>query len=207
MNKWLPCIGMLMSFSAVSLATEIGTFGDVWAIAEQNLLTVIEEQVESAFLGNEEKIQQEWRERVTKNAERPEPVQGLTKAVKNTTRTFDPSFTVTKDIRDHNGIIFARKGQKINPFDITPFNETLYFIDGDDEKQLAWVAAQKPTTAINKIILVNGNIKTTADALNQRIYFDQGGVLVNRFGIEKLPSVVDEMPNHSLLRVTEVAVK
>ncbi|WP_395971380.1 hypothetical protein WH390_15885 (plasmid) [Candidatus Arsenophonus nilaparvatae] len=120
MNKWLPCIGILMSFSAVSLTTEIGTFGDVWEIAEQNLLTVIEGQVESAFLGNEEKIQQEWRERVTKNAERPEPVQRLTKALKNTTRTFDPSFTVTKDIRDHNGIVFARKGQKVNPFDITP---------------------------------------------------------------------------------------
>ncbi|UBX30655.1 hypothetical protein [Arsenophonus apicola] len=95
----------------------------------------------------------------------------------------------------------------MSPFDITPFNETLYFIDGDDEKQLTWVAAQKPTTAIKKIILVNGNIKTTSDALNQRIYFDQGGVLVNRFGIERLPSVVDEMPNHSLLRITEVAVK
>ncbi|HGJ5858018.1 MAG TPA: hypothetical protein ACHBZ1_19960, partial [Arsenophonus nasoniae] len=95
----------------------------------------------------------------------------------------------------------------INPFDITPFNETLYFIDGDDEKQLAWVAAQKPTAAIHKIILVNGNIKTTAETLNQRIYFDQGGVLVNRFGIEKLSSVVDEMPNQSLLRITEVAVQ
>ncbi|MDR5610310.1 hypothetical protein [Arsenophonus sp.] len=54
---------------------------------------------------------------------------------------------------------------------------------------------------------MNGNIKTTAETLNQRIYFDQGGVLVNRFGIEKLPSVVDEMPNQSLLRITEVAVK
>ncbi|HGJ5878116.1 MAG TPA: hypothetical protein ACHBZ9_03270, partial [Arsenophonus nasoniae] len=63
MNKWLHCIGILMSFSAVSLATEIGTFGDVWGVAEQNLLTVIEDQVESAFLGNEEKIHQEWRER------------------------------------------------------------------------------------------------------------------------------------------------
>ncbi|SPP32633.1 hypothetical protein ARAF_2974 [Arsenophonus endosymbiont of Aleurodicus floccissimus] len=207
MNKWLPCVGILMSFSAVSLASEIGTFGDVWGIAEQNLLTVIEKQVESAFLGNEEKIHYEWRERGTKNAERPEPVHRLTKALKNTTRTFDPSFTVTKDIRDHNGIVFARKGQKVSPFDITPFNETLYFIDGDDEKQLVWAAAQKTTTAIHKIILVNENIKTTAETLNQRIYFDQGGVLVNRFGIEKLPSVVDKMPNESLLRITEVAVK
>ncbi|PAV10515.1 type-F conjugative transfer system protein TraW [Arsenophonus sp. ENCA] len=207
MNKWLLCFLFLTNFSAISLATEIGTFGDVWGVAEQNLLTVIEGQVESTFLGNEEKIHKEWRELVTKNAERPEPLQGLTKAVKNTTRTFDPSFTVTKNIRDHNGIVFACKGQKVNPFDITPFNETLYFIDGDDEKQLAWVAAQKPATAIQKIILVNGNIKTTAETLNQRIYFDQGGVLVNRFGIEKLPSVVDEMPNQSLLRITEVAVK
>ncbi|WP_395971378.1 hypothetical protein WH390_15880 (plasmid) [Candidatus Arsenophonus nilaparvatae] len=54
---------------------------------------------------------------------------------------------------------------------------------------------------------MNGNIKTTAETLNQRIYFDQGGVLVSRFGIEKLPSVVDEMSNQSLLRITEVAVQ
>ncbi|WP_119712731.1 hypothetical protein [Arsenophonus endosymbiont of Aleurodicus floccissimus] len=127
---------------------------------------MIEEQVESVFLGNEEKIHHEWRERVTKNAERSEPVQGLTKALKNTTRTFDPSFTVTKDIRDHKGTIFARKGHKVNPFDITRFNEMLYFIDGDDKKQLAWIATQKPATAINKIILVNGNIKTAAEILN-----------------------------------------
>lgn len=204
MTKWLPGLYFL---AAASQAAQLGTLGDVWGIAEQNLLTVIENQLANTLSGNEEKIQQAWRERITRNAERPEPVQGLTKAEKDTIRTFDPSFTVTKDISDQQGNIFIKKGQKVNPFDITPFNTTLYFIDGDDEKQLAWVENQKPATAINKIILVNGNIKTTAEALNQRIYFDQGGYLVNRFGIKKLPSVVDAMPSQSLLRITEVAIK
>lgn len=204
MTKWLAGLYFL---TAASQATQLGTLGDVWEIAEQNLLTVIESQLADTFSGNEKKIQQQWREHITRNAERPEPVQGLTKAEKNTSRTFDPSFTVTKDIRDQQGNIFIKKGQKVNPFDITPFNATLYFIDGDDEKQLAWLASQKPATAISKIILVNGNVKTTAEKLNQRIYFDQGGYLVNRFGIEKLPSVVDAIPNQSLLRITEVAIK
>ncbi|MDP1051211.1 conjugal transfer protein TraW, partial [Klebsiella quasipneumoniae] len=79
-------------------------------------------------------------------------------------KLFDPAFEVTRDLADQNGTVFARKGQRISPFDVIPvFNETLYFIDGDDKEQLAWMQQQKPQTPIHKVILINGNIKDTAD--------------------------------------------
>jgi hypothetical protein len=52
--------------------------------------------------------------------------------------------------------VFARKGDVLNPLKTVPFMQTLYFIDGDDPDQVAWMKRQVPDTLISKIILVKG---------------------------------------------------
>ncbi|MBN5380140.1 conjugal transfer protein TraW, partial [Serratia marcescens] len=95
----------------------------------------------------------------------------------------------------------------VSPFDVLPaFNQTLVFIDGRDEAQLAWFRQRPRPGVMDKLILVGGNIKDSSDALDVRVYFDQGAVLVNKFGIRRVPAIVDQMPGKKLLRITEVAV-
>ncbi|MFM3103142.1 conjugal transfer protein TraW, partial [Klebsiella pneumoniae] len=103
------------------------------------------------------------------------PVEGIKRAEKYEQRWFDPSIRLTEDLKDNEGRVFARKGDVVNPLKTVPFVQTLYFINGDDADQLAWMKRQVPETLMSKIILVRGSIPDTSAALDSRIYFDQNG--------------------------------
>ena len=51
-------------------------------------------------------------------------------------------------------------------------------------------APQQPTLHSIRVILVDGNIETTAQALSSRVWFDQGSRLVNKFGITATPAFI-----------------
>lgn len=207
MNRNLVIGLVIFSFSCSPLAKELGAIGNVWKIKERNLITVMQERLAKKFENkSEEEIQEELMKRIEERALRPDPVVGITKATKTEIRYFDPSITIHRDIADHNGVVFAKAGQVYNPFDISGFTQTLIFIDGDDPEQLAWVKKFRPKTLRSKIILVNGNIKDTENSLNQRVFFDQIGEITGRFGITKVPSIIEDAPEQRKLKITEVGL-
>lgn len=61
--------------------------------------------------------------------------------------------------------MFARQGEVMNPLQYVPFNQTLYFINGDDPAQVAWMKRQTPPTLESKIILVQGSIRLLITAI------------------------------------------
>lgn len=195
-------------FATLSLqagAAELGTFGDTWDIREHDLITVLKKNFEQHFAGKtQEQIQQEMQKKAEDEAMRPPPVEGLTTGRETHRRLFDPSFTVQRDIADQNGVVFAHKGQKVNPFDVIPvFDETLYFIDADDDRQIAWMKQQVPHTTTSRVILVNGNVRDSAEALGSRVYFDQTGSITKKFGITLVPAEVKQAPGQKLFLITE----
>ena len=97
--------------------------------------------------------------------------------------------------------MFARKGDVLNPLKTVPFMQTLYFIDGDDPDQVAWMKRQVPDTLISKIILVKGSVPDTSVALDARIYFDQNGVLSKRFGLTRVPARITPAPSGERLNI------
>ncbi|MFV1478197.1 type-F conjugative transfer system protein TraW [Serratia marcescens] len=199
---------LCLALPSLTQAANLGTVGDIWPIREHDLLSVIRERLGEHFAGKtQERIQQELRDRVTGSVLNPVPIEGVRRAEARVVRAFDPAFVVQKDIADDKGNVFARKGQRVSPFDVLPtFNQTLVFIDGRDAAQLSWFKQRPRPGVMDKLILVGGNIKDSSDALDVRVYFDQGAVLVNKFGIRRVPAIVDQMPGKKLLRITEVAV-
>lgn len=101
-----------------------------------------------------------FKERVIRNSLRPPAVPGIGRTEKYGSRLFDPSVRLAADIRDNEGRVFARQGEVMNPLQYVPFNQTLYFINGDDPAQVAWMKRQTPPTLESKIILVQGSIRT-----------------------------------------------
>lgn len=97
--------------------------------------------------------------------------------------------------------VFARQGEVMNPLQYVPFNQTLYFINGDDPAQVAWMKRQTPPTLESKIILVQGSILEMQKALDSRVYFDQNGVLCQRLGIDQVPARVSAVPGDRFLKV------
>lgn len=202
------CLIVLLCGLGTARAADLGTWGDLYPIAEPDLVGTIKQR-----LGDMEKSgelaqkQDEFTQRVIENSLRPAPVRGLAIARDNTTRLYDPTFIVSQDISDHQGHVFAKKGQRVNPLDSVPFAQTLYFIDADDPRQLAWFKNQKSTTLSAKVILVNGDIAQATKALGTRIYFDQDGVLTKKFALTAVPARVTASPDGLHLQIDTFAVE
>lgn len=196
---------LLATLSLRAGGAELGTYGDTWDIRERNLITVLKENLKQHFEGRSQAdIKRDMQQKAEDEAMRPPPVPGLTTGRETYSRLFDPSFTVQRDIADQNGVVFAHKGQKLNPFDVIPvFDETLYFIDADDDRQIAWMKQQVPGTTTSRIILVNGNVRDSAQALGNRVYFDQTGSMTKKFGITQVPAEVKQAPGQKLFLITE----
>jgi len=195
------CLAVCL-LSPLACAGDLGTWGDLWPIQEQDMLSLITSRLDalekSGRWGQE---MEAFKARVITNSQRPAPVEGIVRADRYEQRWFDPSIRLSDDLKDQNGVLFARKGQIINPLKTVPFMQTLYFIDGDDPDQLAWMKRQVPQTLISKIILVKGSVPETSAALDSRIYFDQHGVLSQRFGLTRVPARITPAPSGERLNI------
>lgn len=203
-NAALACLLAALALSAT--AKDMGTFGDVWPVQEQSFLALIQDRLQGLQdNGQLAELQQQFRNRVVEHTLRPAPVEGLVTDTQTHTSWYDPTFVVGQTLADAQGQVFARQGDTLNPLDTLALNTTLYFIDGDDTRQVAWMKAQTPPTPVYKVILVNGNIKTAADALSERIYFDQQGVLTKKLGIHYIPAMVSQ--DGKRLKITSAPIK
>lgn len=203
MTRLCSLVFLVAVISAGAVAKDLGTWGNVFEPAEQDILVFIQKRLTSMEQSGEmDRIKNEAIERVKRNAVRPAPVAGLSPAITYRTFSYDPTFVVNETITDMKGNIIARKGDRVNPLDRVPYNQTLFFIDGDNRDEMVWMKQQLTHTGDFKIILVKGNIKDTSDALDERIYFDQAGVLTTKFGFEHTPVRISR--DGQVLKIEEI---
>ncbi|KAF1367079.1 type-F conjugative transfer system protein TraW [Yokenella regensburgei] len=197
---------LLLVCPLVGQAKDLGSWGDVWPVQEQSFLALIQDRLQGLQdNGQLAELQQQFQDRVVEHTLRPTPVEGLVTDTQAHTSWYDPTFVVGQTLADAQGQVFARQGDTLNPLDTLALNTTLYFIDGDDTRQVAWMKAQTPPTPTYKVILVNGNIKSAADALSERIYFDQQGVLTKKLGIHYIPAMVSQ--DGKRLKINSIPMK
>jgi hypothetical protein len=67
-----------------------------------------------------------------------------------------------------------------------------------------WIRQQIAGQTDFKVILVKGNIRDSSNALNERIYFDQSGVLTRKFGFEHIPARISR--DGRVMKVEEIPV-
>ena len=199
-------VGCLLS--PLTQAADLGTWGDLWPVREQDMLQLITQRLQTLqTTGKWDQTMDEFKQRVIENSQRPAPVEGIKRAEKYEQRWFDPSIRLTEDLKDNKGRVFARKGDVVNPLKTVPFVQTLYFINGDDADQIAWMKRQVPETLMSKIILVRGSVPQTSAVLDSRIYFDQNGVLSQRFGLTTVPARITPAPSGERLNIETFPVK
>lgn len=202
--KALLSLVLLLFINMSVCAKSLGTFGQTYAIAEQDMLAWIEARLN--FLEKNGELQQ-WQERMVDRArqsiQRPERVSGIRLAEKTRSFYYEPSIIVNEAIKDNQGQILVPVGTKVNPLERLPLSKQLLFIDGDDASQVSW-ALEKSRGKKTKIILINGSPIELMKAHNQHFYFDQKGLLVTKLGIKYVPAQVEQ--EQYLLKVTEVAL-
>lgn len=184
-------------------ARDYGQQGATFTVIEPDFLRTIETRLRNLDAsGAITRMNEAFAQRSEAKIRRPDPVAvGL--ATRPRSWIFDPAIVVDHDIADTKGNLIARAGQRVNPLDFIAVRQKLIFIDGDVPEQVDWaLAGSSELTA--KIILVKGAPLASMTRYQRRFYFDQGGFLVRRFGIEAVPAVVEQAG--AVMRVSEVPV-
>ena len=186
-----------------TMAANLGNDGDVFPVLEVDIREVIMSRLEGleasgALKHYEEEVQQ----RVARHIMRPEAV-GLPTTIEPKSFHVDPTVTVNQDIWAPNGLQVAHAGMKLNPFKHVIFSKTLFFFNGDDKHQVAWVKKHYQDYKHVKFILTGGDIRDGANLFG-RIYFDLGGRLTQTLQIKHVPSVVNQ--DGLLWKIQEIGV-
>lgn len=187
-------------------AVDYGQQGAVFQITEPDLLSTIERKLKTLEVtGGIDRVNQELARRTEAKIRRPEPVVGLGLAVRDRRWTYDPTTSVADDIVDQKGRIIAQAGRRVNPLDYVALRQALVFIDGDVEEQVQWALKTYPGDTA-KVILVRGAPLDLMTRYRRRLYFDQGGFLVRRFGIRAVPAVAAQEGKVLTLREVPVGI-
>ncbi len=182
---------LILLYSSAISAKDLGTFGETFPILEENLLSFIQNKLaQLQSKGELDKHQKSITEQVIRSIQRPAAVFGLTKTKESRRFYYDPSITVPYDLKDHKGTVFHKAGTTLNPLELHGLKRPLLFINGDDLEQVNW--AKKYIHLNPKIILVDGSPFDLMKSFEMPIYFDQGGIIVKKLGINQVPARVEQ---------------
>ena len=185
-------------------AKDFGIMGQVFEIKEQNLLEYIKQKLNLLKASGELELKQnEMKEKVRNYVNRPYRVKGIVTTTEPREYYYDPTYTVVNDIKDQDGRVFIEAGRQVNPLEMMPLSYKMLFIDGDDEAQVKW-GLEKAKKDKVKIILVNGAIIDLMKENKVRFYFDQQGVLSEKFGIKQVPAIVEQKDLQLLIKEVKV---
>ena len=164
-------------------------FGATFPILEEHMISWLTKKlhdIKGEFSRHHSLIQKHIYSQVIK----PPKVKNILQTKIPRTFTYDPTLILTNDITLPNGNIIYRSGTRLNPLRQTPLTKDLLFADGDYHYNWIQREIQRCPNAV--IILVGGSPLHLEAKLNQPVYFDQGGILCHKLGIQNVPARVTQ---------------
>lgn len=177
---------------SILMARDFPVEGQVFPIAEENLLEILEKNLKEPS----QKQQEKWQKILEEKVKRPTPVQGLQEAKEYKSWYFDPTTTFEEEATDLEGNVIVSAGTKINPLETLSLQTGLLFLDGDHDDHIEWAKAQEGEF---KWILVKGSPLALEEKEERNIYFDQGGFLCQIFSIKNIPCRITQEGNQLLV--------
>jgi len=177
---------------------DFGIQGELFSIAEENILLVLQRQISSKFSANAyQKLLKEAEEK----AKHPISKVPLPEATKTIIYYYDPTIIVPETITDPDGRVIVAKGTKVNPLKNLQLFSGLLFLDGENPRHVQWAREQKGSY---KWILVHGNPFELEKQEQRPVYFDQNGISVSKFRFKHIPVRVTQ--DDLRLKIEEIAL-
>lgn len=205
LSPWLIAAATCWALGAQ--ATNLGTIGPTYPVAEKNLLDVIMARLRVKEASGElKRHEQEARDRAAYAVNNPRPVDGLRRAQAARTFYFDPTFTLQSNVVDSTGAVLFPAGTRKNPLEVVSLSKHLLFFDARDPGQVtrARELIERYQGKV-KPILVGGSYLDLMKRWNKPVFYDQDGTLVRKFGIAAVPAIVSQEGQR--LRIDEVPVR
>lgn len=202
-----PCITLLLASSllaSTARSDDLGVIGPTYPISEQHFLDLITRRLHAMQESGQLAL---LREQAIANSRRsvtnPLPVAGLAPTEAPRSFWFDPTYVLEQNILDSAGRILFPAGTRTNPLSITTLSKQLLFFDAREPRQvkLAKALIDRHGQRI-KPVLVGGAYLPLMQRWKTRLYYDQQGLLVRRFGIRHVPALVSQ--DGLRLRIDEV---
>ena len=187
-------------------ATDLGTLGPTYEIAEPHLLRMIEERLRDKERSGElARIEQEARARGTDTVRNPMPVAGVRTTVAPRTFYFDPTYALDRNVLGAQGELLFAAGTQANPLDIVSLSRHLLFFDARDTRQVRRaLELMAHYQGRLKPILTGGSYLDLMKSWRIPVYYDQQGLLTRRLGITQVPALVSQ--DGKRLRIDEMEV-
>ena len=182
----------LLPVSSGAGADDLGVVGPTYKITERDALELITSKLKQMEQSGElAQYQEDYKNKVINSIEHPRTLAGFKSTETASTHYYDPSMVTGKDIVDAAGKVIYARGTRVNPLDYVGWNTYLLFVDGRDEKQLAFskkvvASSDRPV----KVVLVAGEPMALMRKWKSTVYYDQGGKLTRRFAITQVPAIV-----------------
>ena len=199
-------LATLAGIRAAAHATDLGSLGPTYEIAEPHLLQMIEQCLrEKERSGELARIEQDARTRGTEAVRSPAPVAGVQTTAKPRTFYFDPTYTLDRNIVGAQGELMFAAGTKANPLDVVSLSRHLLFFDARDSRQVHQ-ARELMARYQGKVkpILTAGSYLDLMKSWHIPVYYDQQGLLTRRLGIAQVPALVSQEGKR--LRIDEMEV-
>lgn len=205
LSPWLIAAASCWALGAQ--ATNLGTIGPTYPVAEKNLLDVIMARLRAKEASGElKRHEQEARDRAAYAVNNPRPVDGLRRSQAARTFYFDPSFTLQSNVVDSTGAVLFPAGTRKNPLEVVSLSKHLLFFDARDPGQVARARELiEHYQGKVKPILVGGSYLDLMKRWNKPVFYDQDGTLVRKFGIAAVPAIVSQEGQR--LRIDEVPLR
>jgi conjugal transfer pilus assembly protein TraW len=183
--------GLSAFLSTIVAAKDLGTLGHTFPIREIDLLKAMTAKLqalqdEGQLLAHQQALQQKAIDAI----QHPQPVLNTLQPKRFRRFEYNPSIEVQDDLRDAQGVVFAKAGSTFNPLHYFKFQKLL-FIDGDNQPAVQWALKQGA-----KIVLVKGSPLALSSQHERPFYFDQSGLLIKKLGITQVPAWVFQTNEH-----------
>lgn len=187
-GRRVTMVGMLAGASAAGAQG----LGPSYPLVEPDMMAEIKNRaLEMERNGELQRRLDEGNRRATESIRNPRSVDGVGVAVQRRTYFFDPTLTVNEDLVTPDGTLIARRGDRVNPLEQVAWTSVWIFIDARDSAQLTEARRLIAEGRVPvKPVLVGGSYIEASKALAARVYFDQSGLLVRRFGIRAVPATI-----------------
>lgn len=182
------------------------TIGPVYEIVEpsiyEQLQALLKEKRDSGELA---RLEKEGRERAERSVRNPAPVDGIRIARTKRVWTYDPSIVATADVFDNEGRVIVARGTAVSPLEQMSWKPMVFFDQRDESQVRLAKKLLDQWGGRGKAVLVAGSWLDLSKSWGQKVYFDQKGTLVQRFGISAVPATVTQQGR--VLLISEIPVE
>ena len=200
---------LILSLSASLFAKEtdnILNLGKTYEFKERDILELIQEhltknrpELEQKLLGQRDKLKE------NRKNWKPKDMEKLTPTPKNNTFSPDMTWTLTKDIKDHEGNIIYPQGFSFNPAKYARLSYGIVVINANDKEELEWLEkGGYLNTIAYRIFLSEGSYYEMIQKYKQDFYYLLPEI-AKRFQLKHTPSIIKQEGEEIIIQ--EVCLK